>query len=381
MWAWGGGLNDDCLRSPKRSPPRKDVLPEIVQGKRERKPVSYSDTPPRPRVKRIKADFADPASLADVPSCDAAVTDMILGHVAPIDAAAASAEAEAAAEAAAAERPNISPSMVAELSCDVKEKRRAATDVPMAREASVVVWKESSIGHLFITIWKQLYCRNAQTEFKLSREGLICASALVYSDGNLINGKHYRFDEARTFEHMQLIIDRSTRSGSILTFEDQPYLPALLIHLVIGKMFKARELQIRMTNSEAEPPYSAFANSRKAGREEEAEGQHEPKARSAKDQRSVREQIAQLKINIPSPLDVPDMQAVVDWTRAQLNVGVEIMIEGSRWRWNEPSNSGHALLLRISNVIALYCSLANKARSFGLTVGALCEVPLPIGPK
>jgi hypothetical protein len=379
MWGWGGGLNDDCWKSPKRSPARKDVLAEIVEGKRERRPVmKLAASPPRPRVKRVKMDIAaaiehEPSSLAELKTSDAAVTDMILGSYIEREvdlAAEREAERVAEREAREAEAPPIS--MVAELTSTIENR-------PSARDTSV--WKDSPVGHLFISIWKQLYCRNAQAEFKLSREGLIVASSLVYSDGSLINGKHYRFDEARTFEHIQLIIDRSIRNGAIMTFEDQPYLPALLIHLIVGKMYKSRELQIRMTNSEAEPPYSAFANSRKAGREEEAEGQHEPKARSAKDQRSVREQIAQLKAHIPSELDVPNMQAMVDWSRTQLDVGVETLIQGSRWKWNEPTNPGHALLMRISNAVALYCSLANKARSFGLSVGALCAVPLPIGPK
>ena len=372
MWAWGGGLNDDCWKSPKRSPARKDVPAEIIEGKRERRPVKIA-SPPRLRVKRIKMDIADaiePSSLADVKTSDAAVTDMILGSGYAREAD-VEREAEVPEVVPDRETAPVFESMVALLT----------RPVPPRDDASIMVWKDSSIGHLYTSIWKQLYCRNAQAEFKLSREGLIFASSLVYSDGSLINGKHYRFDEARTFEHIQLIIDRSTRNGSIVKYEEQPYLPALLIHLIIGKMFKSRELQIRMTNSEAEPPFAPFANSRKSGREDEAEGQHEAKARSTKDQRSVREQIAQLKTHIPSSLDVPNMQAVVDWSRSQLGVEVETLIQGSRWKWNEPTNPGQVLLMRISNAVALYCSLANKARSFGLALGALCEVPLPIGPK
>jgi hypothetical protein len=159
----------------------------------------------------------------------------------------------------------------------------------------------------------------------------------------------------------------------------KPYLPALLLHLVTGKMYKSNELQIRMTNNPAEPAFTKFVNSRKSNPDKENDGQYIVK-RSIKDTQVVHAMIEDLRRQVPSSTDVPDMQAVINALKAVFNVDVAVMIEASRWKWGEPESDASRMLLRASNIVALYCSLANKARSFNLTVGTRCEVPLPLGP-
>jgi hypothetical protein len=267
-----------------------------------------------------------------------------------------------------------------------EEKRKAIVDRPALKEVEAKPWLQSDVGSRFFNIWKQVYCRNATSEFKLSSAGIRAASALVNDDGKLINGKHWRFDEARTMEHLQRIIDTSTLNGGFLLCGDQPFCVPLIMHLVVSKMFKSRGYQIRSTNQLTEAEYVPYENTRKASGYVETGEMHVPKAgRSAKDRMAVEMQKLEIKQALteigPVLYDVPPMADIMELCRRKLNMPVEQMIEAARgWRWGEVHTAGSYRLLGVANIVAMYCSLSNKARSFGLSVGPVCAVPLPMGP-
>ena len=374
----GGGRGVRVYPARKRVPPQPELEASVKRSVKARVPVAKARVPVAKarlskeaalKVKRKKfasMDLGEETEPESPPPAPAPEPEM------PVDGESLIALLQAAM------LPEMQPME------EVPKVRKAIVDRPALQDENVKPWLESDCGSRFHNIWKQIYCRNATSEFKLSPPGLRAASALVNPDGKLINGKHWRFDEARTMEHLQRIIDSSTLNGAFLLYDGEPFCVPLIIHLVVAKMFKARGYQIRANNNPLDKEYEVYENTRKATGYVETGEVHAPKAgRSAKDRMAVDAQKHDIKLALDMPVlyDVPPMSDIIDLCRRKLNMPAEQMIEAARgWRWGEAHTVGSSRLLSVANVVAMYCSLSNKARSFGLTVGPVCDVPLPMGP-